>query len=51
VDSTARNKIYGDFIRLVQQDAPWGYLYYQTNIFGMRDRVKGFMVQPMSVVD
>jgi peptide/nickel transport system substrate-binding protein len=57
VDSTARNKIYGDFIRLVQQDAPWGYLYYQTNIFGMRDRVKGFvprpdneiMVQPMSV--
>jgi peptide/nickel transport system substrate-binding protein len=57
VDSTARNKVYGDFIRLVQQDAPWVYLYYQTNIFGMRDQVKGFVprpdneiiVQPMSV--
>jgi len=57
VDSTARNKVYGDFIRLIQQDAPWVYLYYQTNISGVRDRVKGFVprpdnevaVQPMSV--
>ncbi|MBV9322463.1 MAG: hypothetical protein JO352_01600 [Chloroflexi bacterium] len=57
VDSTARNKIYGDFIRLIQQDAPWVYLYYQTNITGVRDRVQGFVprpdnevaVQPMSV--
>jgi peptide/nickel transport system substrate-binding protein len=59
VDSTARNKVYGDFIRLIQQDAPWVYLYYQTNISGVRDRVKGFVprpdnevaVQPMSVAD
>ncbi len=59
VDSTARNKIYGDFIRLIQQDAPWVYLYYQTNISGVRDRVTGFVprpdnevaVQPMSVAN
>jgi peptide/nickel transport system substrate-binding protein len=52
-----RYKTYGELIKLLQQDAPWVYLHYQTNIFGVRDRVKGFVprpdseviVQPMSV--
>jgi peptide/nickel transport system substrate-binding protein len=58
VNYDERYKTYGQLIRLLQQDAPWVYLHYQTNIFGVRDRVKGFVprpdneiiVQPMSVV-
>jgi peptide/nickel transport system substrate-binding protein len=57
INAEERNKTYGEMIRLVQEDAPWVYLHYQTNIFGIRDRVKGFgprpdneiLVQPMSV--
>jgi len=57
VDYDTRYKTYGEFIRLIQQDAPWVYLYYQTNVTGLRDAVKGFVprpdnevaVQPMSV--
>jgi len=57
VNFDERSKTYGQLIKLLQQDAPWVYLHYQTNIFGVRDRVKGFvprpdnevLVQPMSV--
>jgi peptide/nickel transport system substrate-binding protein len=57
VNYDERYKTYGQLIKLLQQDAPWVYLHYQTNIFGIRDRVKGFVprpdneviVQPMSV--
>ena len=58
VNFEERSRTYGQLIKLLQQDAPWVYLHYQTNIFGVRDRVKGFvprpdnevLVQPMSVV-
>jgi peptide/nickel transport system substrate-binding protein len=46
VNTDERNKIYGEMIRLVQEDAPWVYLHYQTNIFGVRDRVKDFTPRP-----
>ena len=57
VNYDERYKTYGQLIKLLQQDAPWVYLHYQTNIFGVRDRVQGFVprpdgeiqVQPMSV--
>ena len=57
VNSEERSKVYGQLIRVLQEDAPWVYLHYQTNIYGVRDRVKGFvprpdgevMVQPMEV--
>jgi len=45
-----RYKTYGQLIKLLQQDAPWVYLHYQTNIFGVRDRVKGFVPRPDSEV-
>jgi peptide/nickel transport system substrate-binding protein len=57
VNYEERSKVYGQLIRVLQEDAPWVYLHYQTNIYGVRDRVKGFvprpdgevMVQPMAV--
>ena len=46
VNFDERSKTYGQLIKLLQQDAPWVYLHYQTNIFGVRDRVKGFVPRP-----
>jgi peptide/nickel transport system substrate-binding protein len=46
VNFDERYKVYGQLIKLLQQDAPWVYLHYQTNIFGVRDRVKGFVPRP-----
>jgi peptide/nickel transport system substrate-binding protein len=51
VNTEERSRIYGEMIRLVQHDAPWVYLHYQTNISGVRDRVQGFVPRPDNEVN
>jgi peptide/nickel transport system substrate-binding protein len=56
-DAEQRGATYRELVKILQEDAPWVYLHYQTNIYGVRDRVKGFeprpdldiIVQPFSV--
>jgi peptide/nickel transport system substrate-binding protein len=42
----ARGQLFLQANRLVQQDAPWIFLYAQQDIYGMRNRLQGFEVRP-----
>jgi ABC-type transport system substrate-binding protein len=41
-----RQKAYADAQRMIWDDAPWVFLYYTTNAYGVRKRVQGFTPRP-----
>ena len=42
LDATARQAVYEEMSRTVWDDCPWIFLYHQQDIYGLRDKVKGF---------
>ena len=41
-----RAKAYADAQKLIWDDAPWVFLYYTVNAYGVRKRVQGFRARP-----
>jgi peptide/nickel transport system substrate-binding protein len=46
LDRTERDKLFREANRLIQQDAPWLFLYAQQDTFGLRTRLQGFEPRP-----
>jgi peptide/nickel transport system substrate-binding protein len=42
MDAEARRGVYEEMSKTVWDDCPWIFLYHQQDIYGVRDRVKGF---------
>ena len=46
LDRAQRSDLFLQANRLIQQDAPWIFLYAQQDIYGLRNRLHGFEVRP-----
>jgi len=46
LDRAAREQLFLQANRQVQQDAPWIFLYAQQDIYGLRNRLQGFQTRP-----
>ncbi len=42
MDPAARTAVYEEMSKTVWEESPWIFLYHQQDIYGVRDRVKGF---------
>ena len=42
LDADARRAVYEEMSKTVWDDCPWIFLYHQQDIYGVRDKVKGF---------
>jgi ABC-type transport system substrate-binding protein len=46
LDRDQRAQLFLQANRMIQQDAPWIFLYAQQDIYGLRNRLQGFEVRP-----
>jgi ABC-type transport system substrate-binding protein len=45
-DESLRRQLYADAIELIWNDAPWIFLYSESQVVAMRDNVRGFVIHP-----
>ena len=45
-DRSLREQLYADAIELIWNDAPWLFLYSESQVVAMRDNVRGFVIHP-----
>ncbi len=45
-DASVRQQLYADAMELIWTDAPWLFLYSESQVVAMRDEVSGFVIHP-----
>lgn len=45
-DDSLRQQLYADAMELIWADAPWLFLYSESQVVAMRDNVQGFVIHP-----
>ena len=45
-DESLRQQLYADAMELIWNDAPWLFLYSESQVVAMRDNVRGFVILP-----
>jgi ABC-type transport system substrate-binding protein len=45
-DPSLRQQLYADAMELIWNDAPWLFLYSESQVVAMRDNVQGFIIHP-----
>jgi peptide/nickel transport system substrate-binding protein len=49
-DATVRDGYYAEMQELINEDAPWAYLYEYNSVFGMQDDLEGYTAYPDTIV-
>jgi peptide/nickel transport system substrate-binding protein len=47
VDQAARNRLYREAMQIIMDDAPWLFLYSESQVTGVRAEVQGLVVHPI----